>query len=115
MKFVPTHKGFGSEMEVRLEVREMHEDAVKGVVGKLFAKTGVVEEVEVVGEKVVELFGRERVFVLVRTPRQKSLYCVFVPGESAGCVGCFNEATSGFRRHGEMVDQQGWRRKESTA
>ena len=62
-----------------LEVRKMHEDAVECILGHLFAQTRIVEVVEVVSEKVVEMFGGRRVLVLVGTPGEKTLNCVFVP------------------------------------
>jgi hypothetical protein len=94
-------------MKMRLEMREVHQDSIESVLGQLLSRTGREEVMKVVGEEVVELFGRRRVLVLVGTPREKLLNCVIVSREGAGGIGCLDEDASGLRRrHGEMGGQQ---------
>jgi hypothetical protein len=106
-KPTPTHQTLGSKMEMRLEVRKVHEDAVESVLGKLPAVTTSEEIMKIIGEEVVKLQRGGRVVALVSAPGKKMLNCVIVSRNGAGSEGCLNENASGLRRrHLERDGQQ---------
>jgi hypothetical protein len=75
-----------------LEMREMHKDSVESTMSCTLALFRFVEEVEIIGEEVVEVVGGgEVVGGVCRGPCEESGNCVTVSFEGAGGVGCLDE------------------------